>query len=184
MKKALIASVALLLISSSAFASLGYIGLYVDADHSYWCTEGTGFYAAEMWIWCLPGPDGQICAEFAVAYPANIIQSTVTWNDPLISVSLGDLPGGLSVCYVGCQHGWNWPCHQALWVTDPSQTFIQIVPHPEAGAIQFANCLEGYPVEPATVLTNLFINYPPEAPECQGTAVEESSWGAIKGLFE
>ena len=182
MKKAILLSVALLLVAGAANAQ--YIGLYVDSDRSAWCATGVGFYPVEMWVWCLPGPQGTICSEFMVGYPMNVIQSVVTWNDPIISVALGDLPSGLSICYIVCQYDWHWPAHQALYVTDPTQTLIEILPHPDAGAYQFANCEPGYPLEPATKLTNLYLNYGPADEECMGTAVEETSWGAIKSLYK
>jgi hypothetical protein len=144
---------------------------------------GVGFYAIEMWIWCLPGDLGQICAEFAIAYPANTIQSTVTTN-PDVSVTLGDLPNGMSACKAGCvPAGWNWYFHQLVYVTDPTQTYIEIIPNPDVGVYQFANCEPGYPTEPCTKLTNLYLNYGPDAPECIEMATETKSWGAIKSLY-
>ena len=183
MKKAILLTVALLLVAGAANAQ--YIGLYVDNERSSWCATGVGFYPVEMWIWCLPGPLGQICAEFMVTYPVNVITSTVTWNVPIISVSLGDLSSGLSVCYVNCLYDWHWPAHQTLYVTDPTATYCTIQKHPDPAVedIQFANCEPGYPTEPTTVLTNLYFNYGPTDAECMGTAVEETSWGAIKSLY-
>lgn len=180
MKKALLLGLALLLVSVTANAQTGYIGLFADAAHTDCNVNGSGFYPATMYIWCLPGMNGQICAEFRVIYPANIIQSTVTSNVALISVTLGDLPAGMSVCYKECQYGWNWPFQQALWVTGPETTLIEIGPHPSVGVYQFANCKSGYPTEPCTRLTNLTIN---QVGDCL-YGVEQSSWGAIKGLFE
>ena len=163
----------------------GWIGLYTDPDHTYWCAEGAGFYLVEMWVWCMPNPElGTICSEFRVCYPPNVIQSTVTWNDPIISVSLGDLASGLSVCFIMCQWDWYWICHQALWVTDPTMTIIEICPHPDIGVYQFANCEPGYPVECCVALTKLYINYGPTEPECMGMATQDASWGAIKSMIE
>jgi len=182
-KKAILLTAALLLLAAGA-ANAQYIGLYADGDHTTWCASGVGFYPVDMWVWNLPGPLGQICAEFMVSYPPNVITSTITWNDPIISVTLGDLSSGLSVCYISCYWDWNWTAHQLLYVTDPTPTYCEIVPHPEVGVYQFANCEPGYPTEPTTKLTNLFLNYGPGDPECEGTAVEETSWGAIKSLYK
>ena len=183
MKKALLLGLAILLISGAATAQGGYIGLYADEGRTTQCVSGEGFYSVSMWVWCLPGEKGQICAEFLVTYPLNTIQSTVTWNDPLISVTLGDLPSGLSVCYQECQWDWNWPCYQLVYVTDPTQTVIEIGPHPDVAVYQFANCDPGYPVEPCTAYPSMLLNVLPEdCPEIVGT--EETSWGAIKSLFK
>lgn len=182
MKKGLLFGLALLFVSSVAFAQLppvSYIGLYVDGDHSSSCATGAGFYPVEMWIWHLPSDQGMICSEFMLVYPANIIQSVVTTN-PLVSVTLGTLPEGMSVCLTNCAWDWNWTFHQALYVTDPSLTEITVVKHPDPmiNYVQNANCNDGYPTEPCTVLTKVLLNQecPPENP----VGTEEASWGAIK----
>ena len=186
MKKALLLMFAILLISGAVNAQLppeGYIGLYADAGHTTQCVSGAGMYQVEMWIWCWPSVRGQICAEFRVLYPANLIQSTVTSNTDIISVTLGDLPAGMSVCYLACQTDWHWPFHQALWVTDATQTMIEIGSHPDAGVYQFANCNDGYPVEPCIAYPAMLINVAAlDCPEILGT--EDTSWGAIKSLFK
>jgi hypothetical protein len=177
MKKVLIAS-ALLLISSAAFAQpMGFMGLYADDGHSI-CEviNPGGFLPFTLWIWCSPGLEGQICAEFKIGYPANVIQSTMTTN-PEISVTLGDLATGMSACYVSCQWGWNWPFQQTCYLTDTTPAFITIEAHPEVGVYQFANCLPGYPTEDIFVMNHLALNQPCEI------ATEETSWGAIKSLY-
>jgi len=186
MKKALLLAFAILLISGAVNAQLppdGYIGLYADEAHSTQCVNGTGFYPFTLWIWCWPSVRGQICAEFLVQYPANVITSTVTPNDAIISVTLGDLANGMSVCYVGCELDWNWPFQQAMYCTDPTQTMITIGAHPDVGVYQFANCDSGYPTEPCIAYPSLLLNVlPDDCPEIVGT--EETSWGAIKSLFK
>ena len=188
MKKVVLVAVALLLISGVASAQqsfpLGYIGLFTGEDHSFWCVSGAGFYPVEVWILCLPGSLGQICAEFMLCNPVNVITSTVTWNTPLISVSLGDLDVGLSVCYVSCQTDWHWIAHRLYYVTDGTQTMIEICPHPDVGVYQFSNCEPGYPIEPCTKLTNMYLNYTIEDEECQAMGTESASWGAIKAMVD
>jgi hypothetical protein len=190
MKKGLLLCLALLLVSSVAFAQLppvGYIGLYTSTgappDPATSCVTGVGFYPVEMYIWTLPSENGMICAEFMVTYPPNVIQSTVTTN-PLVSVTLGTLDTGMSACLINCAWDWTWYFHQALWVTDPTPTTIQIVKHPslEILCVQFANCDPGYPTECCIVHTDLLINQecPPENP----VGTEDASWGAIKDQFK
>jgi len=186
LKRLILLTLALLLVSSTAIAQppVGYIGLFIDESHTTSCVTGVGFYPVEMWIWCLPSYAGQICAEFMIAYPPNVIQSTTTPNTAIISVTLGDLPSGMSVCYISCQWDWHWPFHQLLYVTDPTPTEVNIVKHPDPSilCVQFANCEPGYPTECATVYTKLLINQecPPEDP----ISTEKVSWGAIKGLYK
>ncbi|MBN1884096.1 MAG: hypothetical protein JW876_01065 [Candidatus Krumholzibacteriota bacterium] len=186
MKRIFAIAVVCILLAAGATAQtpLGYMGLYADGAHGTWCATGSGFYPVEMWIWCLAGINGQICAEFMIGYPANVITSTVTANTDAISVTLGDLASGMSACLKECNESWLWFFHQTLYVSDPTLTFVQILGHPDVGVYQFANCNEGFPTEPCVALTHLYLNAGPELPECQTTAVETASWGAIKSMLE
>ena len=133
----------LLALSNSLDAQLPenpYIGLFADESRSITCVTGTGFYPVELWIWCLPSLDEQIAAEFAIQYPENVIQDAVTKNESIISVDLGNLVDGMSVCYKDCQSDWNWNYHQRLFVTDSESSWIEIVPHPDIGEVQFGSC--------------------------------------------
>jgi len=170
-------------------APVGYIGLFAGEHHGPWCVEGEGFYPVEMWIWCLPSFNGQICSEFAISYPPNVIKSTFAANVAILAVTL---PGCIMCednickfccCYNSCQMDWHWMCHQLLYVTDQTPSYCEIIPNPDVGAYHFANCDDGYPFEPCIKYTNLYFNYSPGDPECSVTAVEVTSWGAIKSLF-
>ncbi|UCF06850.1 MAG: hypothetical protein JSV33_07455 [bacterium] len=191
MKKGLLLSLALLLVSGVAFAQLppvGYIGLYTDTgappDPLSSCVTGTGFYPVEMYIWTLPSENGMICAEFMITYPASVIQSTVT-TSPDVSVTLGTLDTGMSACLLNCSWTWTWYFHQTIYVTDDATPMsCQIVKHPDLAilCVQFANCDPGYPTECCIVHTDLLINQecPPEDP----VGTEDASWGAIKDLVK
>lgn len=140
-------------------SSIGFIGLYTDVDHSQcevW-SEG-GFVPFTYYIWCLPSSNGMICAEFATDASPNIIRSTVTANTPIISVSLGDIAGGMSVCFNTCHTDWTWSHQQQCYLTSTDVGYIQITPHPDVGVHQFANCLPGYPTEPAYISSRIYIN--------------------------
>ena len=186
MKRILLLSLASILLSGAAFAQgspFGYIGLFNDVDHSVWCTE-VGCYMIEMWIWCLPSERGQIGADFMIRYPANVVQGTVMWNEPIISLAIGDLPTGLSLNFGTCQWDWLWICHQVIYVTDPMPSYVEVCAHPIAGPYRFVNCLPGYPTEPCRKLNNLYINYEPSASsECQVLGYRDTSWGAIKNFY-
>ena len=119
------------------------IGLYLyerDYRPGGSCVSGTGFYSAEICIYCLPDENGLICIEFAVTYPENVIQSTITENDAIISVKMGSLADGMSVCFGECQTDWLWTFKQQLWVIDQEPSWVEIVPHPEWGNVQYMNC--------------------------------------------
>ena len=161
---------------------IGRIGLYASDTHDNFCVAGSGMYQVEMWVWCLPGNNGQICAEFRVQYPTNVITSDVTGNAMLNSVTLGDLASGMSVCYVGCQYNWNWPFHQTLYVTSAEVTSARIVAHPLVGVYQFANCMDGFPLEECIGKPGLLINVDQSDPKCIG-GTADATWGAIKGMY-
>jgi hypothetical protein len=191
MKKALLLAVALMLVATVAQAQppTGYIGLFTDDTRTEWCATGVGFYPVEVWVMCLPSYLGQICCEFKLCYPANMVPSTATFNTPIISVTLGDLDTGISVCYVDCQWNWHWVVHRTYYVTDPTQTYLYICakPPPEGpGVYQFANCEPGFPVEPCIAFTHFYVNRDPVADDlCNPpTATEDASWGAIKSMHK
>ncbi len=192
MKHALTLALIVLVIASTAFAQLppkGYIGLFTDANHDTWCVTGEmPFYMVNFWILCLPSVDGMLCAEFAISYPSSgVIQAAVTPNVAIISVAQGSLPAGMSVCYIECQWDWHWCFNQQIYVNEPDQKMIEIIPHtdPRITQIQFAECIPpSYPIEKAVKFTNFYINYDPiTEPLCQVTGTESKSWGAIKTMI-
>ena len=188
MKKLLMCLAGLLILSGAAAAQSPTIGLFADQDvapappYNTHCMTGVGFWQFEMWIWCLPPVEGQMCAEYRILYPANIIESTVTENGAIISVTLGDLGSGMSVCYLACQNSWNWCFHQLIYVTTAEATTIDIIDHPDTDNIEFANCLDGYPTVDAVVLCGMQLNVDPGDVGC-ATGTVNASWGAIKGLY-
>ena len=189
MKRLVLIVAVCLFAASAANAQLPpqpYIGLYADDLHSSWCATGDmPFYSATMWIWALSTSDSLLCAEFAVSYPASgVIASSVTPN-PLNSVILGDLSTGMSICFQGCQYGWQWLFQQQIFVNEPDKKMIQIVNHGGSGVIQIAPCPAGAPEIPARVFTNLYLNAEVGVdPECDETGVTPASWGAIKRMIE
>jgi hypothetical protein len=101
-----------------------------------------------------------MCAEFKINYPSNVTQSTITSNDAIIAIEIGNLADGIAVCYLDCETEWHWPYHQTLWVTSHEHTVLEITAHPAAGAYHFTNCNPGgYELEIPLVLTNLHLNH-------------------------
>jgi hypothetical protein len=179
MKKALSFSIVMLLVSGAAFAQppTGYIGLYADETRfSCEVINPGGFTPFVFWIYVLPSYLGMICAEFEICYPPNVIWSTVTYQDPPVTLA-GDLMEGLSICFLDCTYDWYWIAHQSCYLTDTTPSFIEVCPHPYVGAYQFANCEPGFPVEPCVVLNHLALNQP-----CV-VATKDVSWGAIKNMM-
>jgi len=178
MKKALLIGLAMLFVASAVNAGeFSYIGLFSDDAHSLCSVMSPGgFFPFRMYVWILPGVNGMQAAEWMIAYPANVIGSTVTQN-PAITVALGSLNAGISVAFGECNTQWVWTHYQDCYLTSLDATIIEIVPHPTAFAYQVATCELGYPIEPAIRLTHLYMNQP-----CV-YAVEDATWGSIKSLF-
>jgi hypothetical protein len=153
MKILSLSAISILLLCNAALAQhpdYAGIGLYTDPNDppsvESACVTGVGFYFVEMYIWCLPEASqwthGVLCAEFAISYPDNVIQSTVTINTDIRSVDLGTLPTGYSICYKSCQDYWHWIAHQSLYVTNAEPSWIEIVKHPDPCItdVQYAPC--------------------------------------------
>ena len=139
MKKALYVVILLLLVSSVAFAQLppqGYMALCTDqtAPPDYYNTCGVTdvelYSPVEMYIWFLPSDRGQMCAEFMLVYPDNVLQSTLTQNYGICEI-LGTLDTGMRVCYCECKWAWNWMFHQTIYLTDFTPACIKIAKHPD-----------------------------------------------------
>ncbi len=139
-------------------ADHGRIAIYADEARSVSDVFFPGsIHQFDIYIFCLPGEDGLMCAEFAVDYPGNVITTQATGN-PGLSVSLGDLESGMSTCFLDCRDDWVWTHVQTLFLTDGTPSRIEIVPHPASGEYQFTNCLPGFPIEQVLYSNPLFLN--------------------------
>ena len=182
MKKALLIVAALMMISAVAYAGPnGYMGLYADEGHSQ-CSfiSPGGFAQVEMYIYALGNDAGLQAAEFQIIYPSNVISSTLTGN-PDISVAMGSLEEGISVAFLSCHYDWTWTHHQTLYVKDTNPSIVELHYDPGLPAGQqyltLADCTDDHIGYEATLLNNLYLNQ-----ECV-IANEETSWGAIKDLY-
>jgi hypothetical protein len=185
MRKVLLIAAAIVFVSGSASAippPIGYIGIFKDATHDIgWGGVCPAQYAQfHAWIWCLPGENGFMAAEFAVSFPATAVEQYHVMN-PGITVELGSsLAAGTQLAFGEglCQVDWVWLYDITLVLLNGAYSEIRIVPHPDVlpiPAYQAATCELGYPIEPLLNLTPLYI--------CPAWDVEESSWGKIKSLF-
>jgi hypothetical protein len=144
--------------ASAGTPSYGSIGLYVDEGR----TSNTVSYAGTpfeftMYVFCRPGEHGLIAAEFGIAYPANVVPATVTEN-PLISISLGDLDSGISAAFFDCQNDWVWTHHQTVFLMSAAEAHIEVEKNGASHALQFATCELGFPLEPVHISSAVFCN--------------------------
>lgn len=162
MKSTVAACVATLLALCAAGAGPAsgtvYMALYSDEGRSSTNASGTPIYSAEVYVFCLPESyRGLKAAELRLIYPSNVISSTTTWNGD-ISVRLGSLPAGVSVSFQTCHGGWTWIAHQTIYVTNSEYSLVKLAPRPDLGVLQIASCETGYPIYPASVLSNFALN--------------------------
>ncbi len=154
-----------------------YIGLYTDAHSNCRQDIPAAYVPFSMFVWVLPSDNGMMCAEYMLEMPAWMM-NTATLVNPDHSVALGDNFTGISICFGICQLEWTWLYELTMFPMSAGLLdYVNIVAHPEAGAISTANCEPGYPMEEMTVLNYLALNQ-----ECE-TAAGESSWGAIKSMY-
>lgn len=179
----LVIAAALLMTTTAAYGN-GYVGLFVDEARGSWCLESTEIpFTFDVWVYCLPGENGVRAVEFSLGdFPPSYFL-TGTSPGPSVSVTMGDVFYGISYALYLCQNDWFLLDVYSVIATAPGQAAIWLMGHEDTGLISIASCLSGYPMENARAYTSVFINYPPDSPECSGVGTEESSWGTIKSMY-
>lgn len=166
MKKTILFLVTVLLISSngrSLAQQFGQIGVYIDEDHSKNCYWGaTSLYTSiELWIWCLPGENGMVCADyklFSYSYGDFALIPLYEIANPAISYESGNLWNGTSVCFCECQYNWVWTHRHLILLYSSGPANVGIEKHPDYDNIQFTTCVPGYPKEQANMYPYFCIN--------------------------
>lgn len=180
----LIVVLAAMLATPAAAYEHGYIGLFADETRGSWCLESTDFpFEFDVWVYCLPSDNGVRGAEFSISELAPTYFLTGTAPGSSVSVTMGDIFAGISYSLYLCQTDWFLLDVYSFVAIGPGQSAIWLKGHGDTGMISIASCLPGYPIEDAYAYTSIFVNYPPDSPECAGTATEETSWGAIKEMY-
>ena len=173
---------AAILTTSAAAYDYGYIGLFADEARTSWCLESPTYVQFDMFVFCMPSDNGVRAVEFSIGMPTSYVVVTNT-PGPLVSVTMGDYLNGIYYGLYLCATDWVLIDTFGILPTGSGQAAIWVKGHGDTGEILIANCLPGYPIEPALAYTSLFVNYPPGSPECSGVGTEETSWGAIKEML-
>jgi hypothetical protein len=190
MKKVLLLGLALLFVSSAVSAQ--QLALYVDAERTAWCSDAPAGY---VWAYLFGYlPEGFQCIEINTILmtepvgedPYTSIEIdefdalNIAFNADLAPPAMGTFPNSdLGVCYNACYHDWTWLVRARLfiYIADPMVMYIRPYQSPTVQAFPKILDCEGTELE-AFALTNLYIN------GCGPVGVEESSWGAIKNMYE
>jgi len=133
------------------------IGIWADTVRSTNNVESPVFTAIEGWIWCRPGDDGFVTAEFAVEISPSDLMVSTEYN-PAASITTGDLTSGLQISFGDCQNDWQWLSHFEMMIIEDGPGYARIVDHPTESAVQISTCESGFPVKTAAASPMLSIN--------------------------
>lgn len=183
MKKLLLLGIVSMLIAPPVSAQLPaspYLALYEDAVRTDWCVLGPGL--VNMYLFVLPSTEGAICAELStnVTGPGagGLMWTAPTYHADIAGPVMGTIPGEMGVCFLTCKTDWVYFYSVGILVSTAEAVRVEIgvfgtSPYPKVLTCDLpAEELEGI------VLTHFYIN------DCGPIAVEASSWGAIKSLYE
>jgi hypothetical protein len=162
-----------------------YVGIFVDENREGWCATGTPVYEVEWWLWVLPGENGVRGLAFNMPLPSSVSRGDGVRNPSLMFGSIKCQPPCPDYMFsiLMCLTDWTWIYHETLLVSSVDPVVVQVLNFPDSSeSITVENCISEE--EPVVRLTDLYINYPLDGPECTGMASDSKSWGAIKTLID
>jgi len=158
MKRFSVLILSLLLIpafSGARTQPVGKIGLYIDEQHSTNEVETPGTF--NVYVFCLPSSNGMKCAEYSVAFTPGLVAFNVT-SHPDVSIEVGSLTGGMSVCFVDCRGDWVWTHQFSVLARTGDPAEIVLKRNPLTGGLVFANCFPGSPLENVIISSKICLN--------------------------
>jgi len=155
----------------------GIIGIYSDLDMTSKCSRGAAV------VWCRPSKRGMNAARFRCNFPSNVTATRTMTNNLAVSTVTGNESCGFSVYFNSCKTGWTWVFLYTVVSLDGELSSTSLAGECSSGSLAFDDCAPGTDwADPVLVSSNLLFNYPPGDPACS-TAIETSSWGAIKAIY-
>ena len=145
----------------------------------------------EAYIWVRPDPSGISCVEYRVVLDAwyeEPPQSGMTLiaspPNPAALFVVGTPVDsiGTVVCFPGCQEDYFWS-HKLVFLPAfrGALVYVDIAPHGQSGEVRAVSCTE--PDNPYISLYHYIWDWSAGiGGTCPGT--EETSWGAIKGMYK
>jgi hypothetical protein len=172
---------------------VSYLGIYADETRTAWCASGSPSYDIDMWVFAVLSEGGLREYNFDISFPPNVVVASMVLNldssIPIICLpgyctTPPGLYGAFDLC-VPARFSPVWLVHATLSVVSSDPGIVEIVS--TAGNRFYPPTLStttcGGGAESPIILSKLFVNYAPTAPECSGLAVNPASWGAIKALY-
>lgn len=180
----LILSVSVLLIglaASSACAQM--LSLFADESQTSYEIGLIDPYVPNtpfnVYVFLEPGPDGAYAVEYKLTIPPSHIMSSLEISPVVAAHTIGVWYGspGISAPFLSCQNDLFWVCRLTMTSPDTVPGYYSIWKNDDSDFMGIAICSNPRPLVDALVYNNLcFIM------SCCG-ATEESSWGAIKGMY-
>lgn len=134
----------------------------------------------DAFVWAVPDTADMVCLRFQFVPPENVtILATIV--NPAFSSIEGSLSGppGMTVCSQACHGGWTWVVKYTYTFSTRYCSVFGLIPHDDFSEIQVSYC--SAPAEFYTAYSSWGDMYP--GPDCPCPANEETSWGAIKGMY-
>lgn len=154
-----------------------YMSLYADEERtSYQVFTNGPNQTVDFYVFLQPGSDGVFGVEYKLIGPVGHILMSYIPN-PFVSLHIGlpfDSPG-VSVAFIKCRTEILWVFHITMIALTVDPGFYYLVPHDDTQLLSVAICPDPRPLRDAYVLNRLRFNQP--------VATEETSWGAIKGIY-
>ena len=182
MKRILLVMVMVVLVSTAVSAQLppqGYFGLFVDDTRANWCITGTGSFT--IYLFVLPNVDGMKCIELkTVVSSANIAVFSAVYNPDVAQPIMGGVPGDLAACFGNCYYDWVQVFSATLFLMAPTAESVTMEPFTGSPYMKTLDCLTPANELETIAWTYVYTNYA----ECPPYANQESTWGAIKNMYQ
>ena len=184
MKRILLVMVIVLLVSTAVSAQLppqGYIGLFADTGRNTWCINDTGQFP--FYCFVLPPEGGMDSIEMStVLSSANLAVFGLVYH-PDIILTMGSFPGDLVATFGNCQNAWTQLFSATVFIMGVDPESVTLGAHSLGDYPLILTCFVppdlGVETE-AIIWTHLYTNYV----VCPDYANQESTWGAIKNMYE
>ncbi len=181
MKRILLVMVMVLLVSSVVSAQpppQGYFGLFFDVNRVNWCYNGVG--TTTFYFFAIPNSDGLKCVELMTPLPAGFFMFGEVFHPDVLSPVMGSLPAGLAACFGNCYYEWVQVLSGTLMIPNMDPAEIMIDAFPLSPYPKILDCLDPAHELEAISWTSIYTNYV----VCPGYSSTESTWGAIKNMYE
>jgi len=185
MKKALLMTMALVLIAIPAAAQQGYLGLFGDpqGENCFLLDNVPGLVS--VYVVHMDSP-GASAAEFMVDLGTQQMVFLADVPTPGY-VTIGTSTTGVAIGYAGCVASPNVVLRMDFFANGLSApcSVIELLENPDSGQIQVVDCeADGYNLVPVEG-RGMFINPNENCEDCGLVPVgtEQNTWGSLKSIF-